>query len=301
MLNLFINKQKGIALIQVLIIAIILSMLGIFINQSVRNQVKVAQLIQNNQKLDLILESVEAELLHTLLTHKRYKNIESDNELVKKWNFHGETFKLNEQVSITLQDLNGLLSLNYMNNKLSTRLFELLGNKDDSVRTFLDSLKDWKDKDDLKHLNGAESDYYNKLNLPEPRNSYLQSMDEVNNIKEAKVLSKEQWNKYYSLELLSQFNPLNSPLKLLEAFVNNELAFSQLKTLREENQLNAHSFYRITGIDAGDNITLSTGRVIRVKILIESESNQLNKNFQVILRPNANKRPITLSNIEWNK
>ena len=300
MLNSFINKQKGIALIQVLIIAIILSMLGIFINQSVRNQIKVAKLIQDNHKLDLILESVEAELLHTLLTEKRYKNTESDNELVKKWNFHGETFKLNEQVSIKMQDLNGLLSLNYMNNTVSTRLFEQLGFTGHKVRTFLDSLKDWKDADDLKHLNGAESDYYQKENLPVPRNNFLQSMDEVKNIKWSDMLPSKTWKKYYSLALISKYSPINSPNEILKAFINVEQGFQEVIALRKSQQLNALTFYQATGIESDDFVTFTTGRLINIKIMVNIKNNQLSKSFQVELRPNAVSRPVKISNVKWN-
>jgi general secretion pathway protein K len=301
MLILSIRKEKGIALIQVLIIAMILTMLGIFINQSVRNQVNIAKLIQDNLKLSIVLESTEAELLHTLLTHKRYKRIDSENEFVKRWNFHGETFKLDDQVSIELQDLNGLLSLNYMNNILSTRLLEQLGHTGHNARTFLDSLKDWKDEDDLKHLNGAESYYYQKEKLPVPRNNFLQSLQEVTNIKGANILSQAQWQKYYSLALVSKFNPLNAQKEVLNAFLNNEQALESVLVLREKNQLNLLTFYQATGIEADDFITFSTGRLINIKILVNIEKNQLSKSFQVELRPNANLRPVTISNVIWNE
>jgi general secretion pathway protein K len=293
-------NQRGIALIQVLIIAIILTMLGIFINQSVRNQVKTAQLIQDNYKLNLLLESTEAELLHALLTHKRYRKDDSDNDFVKRWNFHGEIFTLNDQVSIELQDLNGLLSLNYMNNSVSTRLFEQLGESGHNVRTFLDSLKDWKDKDDLKHLNGAESYFYQKEKLLIPRNGFLQSVQEVTNIKGADIFSKEQWSKYYSLALVSKYNPLNSPERILKAFLNDDQKLEQVINLRNQNQLNLLSFYQATGVETDDVITFSTGRLLTIKIMVYIENNKLSKSFQVVLRPNANLRPVTISNVKWN-
>lgn len=294
------KREKGIALIQVLIIALILTMLGIFINQSVRNQVMTAQMIKDNQQLNLLLESTEAELLHSLLTHKRYKNVESDNVIVKNWNFHGEIFNVNESVSIELQDLNGLLSLNYMNNTVSTRLFEQLGETSHNVRTFLDSLKDWKDKDDLKHLNGAESYFYLQEKRPIPRNNFLQSMQEVMNIKGAEILSEKQWRTYYSLALVSKFNPLNSSKAILQAFLNNEQAFEKVMELRKSQQQNALTFYQATGIEADDFITFSTGRLINVKLLVNIENNKLSKSFQVELRPNASLRPVTISNVKWN-
>ncbi|GAA6203361.1 hypothetical protein [Thalassotalea sp. SU-HH00458] len=294
-------NQKGMALIQVLIIAIILTMLGIFINQTIGSQIKTAQLIKSNHHLDLLLESTEAELIHALLTQKRYKDRSSLNEWVKSWNFHGEVFHLNDNVSIQMQDLNGLLSLNYMSNSVALRLFSQLGFTESDVRIFLDSLKDWKDEDDLKHLNGAESYYYDKERLPLPRNNFLQSIDEVMNIKGANILTQEQWRKYFSIALVSQFNPLNSSPEIIKAFIDNDRAFTQVMSLRSQQRLNTFSFYQATGIEADNFITFLTGSIINIKITVTRESNQLSKSFQVELRPIANLRPITISNVKWNE
>lgn len=301
MMQLVLSKQRGIALIQVLIIAIILTMLGIFINQSVREQVNITGYIQGNHQVGLLLETVEAELLHQLLTNRRYPNADSENDYVKNWNFYGKPFSINEQVTIEMQDLSGLLSLNYMNQTVANRLFVLLGHEGEEVRIFFDSLKDWKDEDDLKHLNGAESDYYQKLNLQTPRNGYLQSIAEVHNIRSAKLMTMAQWQKYFSLSLVSRFNPLNAPEQLLKAFIDNDVEWEGVMQLRDDKQLNMINFYQMTGIDAGQSVTFSTGRWIRIKIHVDTENNQLSKSFQVELRPNSTKRPIRISDVKWNE
>ena len=263
------NKyQQGIALIQVLIIAIILTMLGIFINQSVREQVGIAGYIQNNQKSELLLESAEAELLHALLTNKRYSKQDSENEIVANWNFYGEPFNVRKGVEIVLQDLSGLLSINYMNQAVAARLLEQLGHDEAQVRVFFDSLKDWKDEDDLKHLNGAESNYYQKLGKQIPRNNYLQSYDEVSNVRGGKLLTQEQWQSYFSLGLISRFNPLNAPELLLKSFLNNEIIWQQVIELRNQKQLNMSSFFQLTGIDEDEAITFTTGRKIKVNMVL---------------------------------
>jgi len=296
------NKyQQGIALIQVLIIAIILTMLGIFINQSVREQVGIAGYIQNNQKSELLLESAEAELLHALLTNKRYSKQDSENEIVANWNFYGEPFNVRKGVEIVLQDLSGLLSINYMNQAVAARLLEQLGHDEAQVRVFFDSLKDWKDEDDLKHLNGAESNYYQKLGKQIPRNNYLQSYDEVSNVRGGKLLTQEQWQSYFSLGLISRFNPLNAPELLLKSFLNNEIIWQQVIELRNQKQLNMSSFFQLTGIDEDEAITFTTGRKIKVNIIVKTEKNKISKSFQVELRPNSTKRPVIISKIKWNE
>ena len=66
-----VKNSQGIALIQVLIISIILTMLGIYINQTVRSQIGVVSLMKNSFELNIELENSEAELLHALLTQKK--------------------------------------------------------------------------------------------------------------------------------------------------------------------------------------------------------------------------------------
>ena len=301
MISMVRKYQRGIALIQVLIIAIVLTMLGIFINQSIREQVHVTSYIQGNLQVDLLLESIEAELLHSLLSHKRYKNDESDDVYVKNWNFFGKTFSPKAGVSIELQDLSGLLSLNYFNSNVALRLFQQLGREEADIRVFFDSLKDWKDADDLKHLNGAESDYYQELGLQRPRNGYLQSVEEVINVRGGDILTINQWQKFFSISLVSKFNPMNAPDEVLRAFLDNDGIWQQILELRKSNQLTLLSFYKLAGIEEDEAITFSTGKLIRIKIAVETESNQLSKSFLVELRPNSTKRPVIFSNVRWNE
>jgi len=63
--------------------------------------------------------------------------------------------------------------------------YELLKNKigdePDKLNELLDAWRDWKDRDELKRINGAEKeDYYEKLEVPyEPRNDSLETVGEL--------------------------------------------------------------------------------------------------------------------------
>lgn len=294
------TKQHGIALVQVLIISIILAMLGIYISQTVRSQVAVASLMQKSHQVTLAGESVEAELLHMLLTNKHYPNKNSETPLVNKWNFYGKAFAYDVDTQIIIQDMSSLISLNYMNKRLAIRLFEQLGYQGNEVRVFLDALSDWKDKDNLKRLNGAEESYYRSVNIKGPRNAYLQNMDEVPSIKQSNILTKQQWQTFFTLALVSQFNPMNAPEEILKAFINNEQAFAEVIEQRKQGVLSPLSFYQATGIESNDGITFSTGRILKIKIMTKKQNTQFYKSFIVDLRPNAPSRAVTISNVTWN-
>lgn len=294
-----IHKVKGIALIQVLIISIILGMLGIYISQTVRSQVQTASVIKQSQQSIIDIESAEAELLHLLTTESKYRS-KSSETITGQWNFHGQPFELNDTVTAEIQDISGLLSINHINRRLAANLFYQLGKEDQQVRVFLDSLADWKDKDDLKHLNGAESAYYSKTLGYGPRNSYLQSFIEITHIREGDMLTLSQWQQYFSLALISSFNPLNAPEKLLKVFVNDEQAVQEVLTLRQNNQLNGLTFLQATGIEDDDFISFITGRIFKVSLSSKSSDNNINKSFTVEIRANSTKRPVLMTNITWN-
>lgn len=295
------KKSQGIALIQVLIISLILTMLGIYINQTVRSQINIVSLMKDSFALNLQLENAEAELLHALLTHKRYRKSDSDNALVQRWNFYGEPFLLDENTTVVLQDLSGLLGLNILDKTLAGKFFAQFDVSGHDTRTFLDSLADWKDKDNLKHLNGAESTYYGYLKQPGPRNAYLQTLGEVDSIQKGDILTTSQWQRYFTEEVVPRFNPINAPELILKAFINNDSAYEEVLSLRSAKTLTAFSFYQATSIDDDEYISFATGRRLKVTLVVERQNNKLSKQFVVDLRPSSFSRPITISQLTWNK
>lgn len=296
-----IKNSQGIALIQVLIISIILTMLGIYINQTVRSQIGLVHLMKNSFELNLQLENAEAELLHTLLVQKRYRKIESENNIVQQWNFYGAPFSLNENTTVIIQDLSGLLSLNILDKTLARSVFEQLGHSGHEVRTFLDSLSDWKDKDELKRLNGAESNYYRYIKQSGPRNGYLQTLSEVKHIQQSKLLTSEQWQRYFTTEVILSFNPLNAPNFILKAFLNNDAVYKEVLQKRSTGSLTASGFYHITSIEQDEFISFSTGNLLKVTLLVKGQNNKLSKQFIVDLRPSSLTRPIVISQLTWNQ
>ena len=62
-------KQRGIALIQVLIITFVLSLLGLYINQTVQEQIKITTSIQNKFLMRLELEKTETVLPSSFVKH----------------------------------------------------------------------------------------------------------------------------------------------------------------------------------------------------------------------------------------
>lgn len=71
--------------------------------------------------------------------------------------------------TVRITDESGKIDLNTLNDNSGILLKNLLVNsgvKDEDADTIVDSILDWKDADDLRRLNGVESDYYQSLPSP---------------------------------------------------------------------------------------------------------------------------------------
>ena len=214
------KAQTGIALIQVLIISFILALLGIFINQSIQQQVKVTQQIQNKFAMRLELEEAETQLFSALLAHKKYPDTNSNNQLVKNWNFYGEEFRLSDSIFISLMDMKSLFSLNISSPDLIKNLLIQLNVEENTAQTFVSSLTDWKDENDVSRVNGAEASFYKQQGKRYvPRNGYLQSVNEAALIRGAEQIPKEYFARYFSTEMVTGFNPINAPEAILKAII----------------------------------------------------------------------------------
>jgi general secretion pathway protein K len=67
---------------------------------------------------------------------------------------------------VDIQDESGKINLNTATEQQLRALIEAIGINKEDGDIISDSILDWRDTDNLYHLNGAESDYYQKLNPP---------------------------------------------------------------------------------------------------------------------------------------
>ncbi|MEL0642499.1 hypothetical protein V6260_18050 [Pseudoalteromonas aliena] len=295
-------SQRGIALIQVLIITFVLSLLGLYINQTVREQVKITTSIQNKFLMRLELEKTEADLLQALLSNNKYPNKSAVNSITSKWNFYGKEFQVNDNAYVTLTDLSSLMGLNISDATLLKNVLLQIGIDDVSAREFVDSLADWKDKNDLSRLNGAESAYYKQHKKSYvARNGFLQDPSEVALIRGGEQITPKLLNQYFTTEIVPGFNPLNAPQKILNAFINDENSIQKVLQLREQGALKSYEFYKLTGVEADEYITFATGSKIRVQLRVTYNGAQLTKTYTLDATPQSYIKPMVFSHISWNK
>ncbi len=102
----------------------------------------------------------------------------------KKYRFDGRVldlaYPIPDTVQIRIYEHAGKINLQRLNKQQLRQILEKrIGDDPEKLDPLLDAWRDWIDSDDLKHVNGAEKDYYEKLEPPhEPRNSRLETVEE---------------------------------------------------------------------------------------------------------------------------
>ena len=87
-------------------------------------------------------------------------------------------------LTVTIQDEQGKVPLNALDEDEVRRMFELLGASGERLDILTDSFLDWTDDDDDPRPNGAEADYYAAQHI-HPRNGMLRSIEEIGLIRGA--------------------------------------------------------------------------------------------------------------------
>lgn len=295
------NKNNGVALIQVLIISFVLSIIGVFILQSLKKQTNTVNMVKGAVSLLPEIMSAEADLKAALLSLERVQNKASFSTIQQRWNFYGKPFLIGSRVQVEMQDAKGLLNLNLLN-EATVRAYLLSKDKSEAeIRVFIDSLKDWIDSDDLIRLNGAERHYYDERGLSGPRNGYLQYPAEVLLVKGANILAKDELTKLFTTEITGGLNPFNAPNELLKIFVPNSNVYEEIINLRSLGEITPLKFYQLTGIEETISVNFATGNKIWVKLRVKDGSVSLSKRFLLEVKPLDVTQPVTVSNVVWNQ
>ncbi len=107
-------------------------------------------------------------------------------DLKKAWVADPEPYLISlgdTSCDVFIEDEGGKINLNSINNNNKDMFMDYLISKeikDEKAEEIIDSIIDWIDKDDLHHINGAESQYYESLPVPyKAKNAKLDSIEEL--------------------------------------------------------------------------------------------------------------------------
>ncbi|QYJ74053.1 hypothetical protein [Shewanella sp. FJAT-52076] len=256
-----VSKQKGVALLQVLLLTAILTLMALYFVAVAKSNVNKSIEMGNVAAAELKLQTVQSELLFELLTQQTNALLAQEPQkrtFSSRWNFYAKPFEPEPGVTVELQDVNGLVSVissaNLMPFKQLLRYFKVSPTNESGI---INELLQWQSPHP-----GAGA-----VSQPEFRHD---AMAGIEDILKFESVGDELGNKLLPLIYpweKSLFNPLVAPDTILRATYGDEMA-AQLTKLREEGLLNARRFTELTGLSDDDEFIFQVGRRFRVKITV---------------------------------
>lgn len=280
------KNQTGIALMQVLLISAVISVLALYFTLTARQQVHVAQLANDKTLAILHIKTVQTKILMDLLTRESGRN--SEKPLPAEYNFFGKPFKQGEFVTVKIQDVSGLLSVQYPNEDVLRRVLKRLGVDEERAEHIKDSLRDWQDEDDLRRLNGAEKDVY----VLGPRNRPVSIINEIELVSGMDTKLATSLLPLFRNERASYFNPLLAPEILLQAFLNSDA--QDIIAMRNAGQLTSTLFSQLSGVYEREGVVFSKSGHYRITLTAHVGDVTLSKKISVELEPYVNSPKVVI-------
>ncbi|MGO2181155.1 MAG: hypothetical protein ACTH36_02330 [Pseudoalteromonas nigrifaciens] len=271
--------QRGIALIQVLLIVAVLSILALYFTQSARQQVHGATQMVDKAQAYVELHNAQANVLYALLTEQKDPEFSSstNNSLVNSWNFHGAKFSYNDQVTVALQDLRGLLNLHYPNTQRLIQLLTYSGLNDYDAQLASQQIIDWQSLD-------TRSDYM-PSNVT-ARHAAIHDISELRHLglKQQQLQALQANTTQYKK---GAFNPMSAPDSLLNALLSSDVA-QHIIILRNTKQLTVREFAQVTGFEESEDIILYPSNLYKVTLQAQVGEAIVKKVIYYHLQPTGN-------------
>ena len=271
------RRQRGVALVQVLLVTAIIMLLVMQLSLTAAEQVRRAQALQDRSEAALYLHSREVALFYTMLTESLLPSPGSGNPYAASWNFHGEPFVV-DGLEITLQDQSGLMRFPLSGVTDFEKLLTVLGLGLMRAREIAEGLAHWlgitlsgggRPADAM--MRGGRGDamqYFGELR-------FLAGMDEPLYGKLAELMT---------LYPTPGFNPLTAPAALLRLQMP-ESTFRAVLAARRKGELDQNRLWQLARIGADESILPLTGPGIGMRITGEYRGIALRRHLIVGVQP----------------
>ena len=273
------NRPKGIALIQVLLLSVLLSVMLMAVNRQTNQQIELATLVQDRTHAMLALHSMEAELLFHVLTENRVTDPQAKSELSRQWNFFNRPFPLLGGEA-KIEDMAGKVFM--MNAQMVARLVESHSGNADLGKAIAGELTDWQDNDQNRSLNGAEQGDYPKDVLV--RNAPMQTEAELRYLKSMTPELFTFLSDKVTVYPVDYLNPMAMAPQTLQAYADRPIP-AEVESLKDQGLLSAARFAKITGIDYSEGVNLYPSRGLRMTFTQQVNSVRLSRQFTVTISP----------------
>ena len=228
------KRQSGVALLQILMMGMVISILALGFSKTAKDQTSIALEIEHRIKAELETYSAMNEAIFlqlseevTAMNGNRQESLET---LKGQMNLYGKKVLWRTHVSVSIQDLNGLLPQTLPGHVLWRLLLENKEISDNKIDSYLGVWQDTQDPDFRSWIEGdkeplTHSNGYKYLD------GFAQTDHVVSWVFEDDPLLSNSIKEISNLRSPSAINPFNSPTKLLEQIFDARLV-DQINALR---------------------------------------------------------------------
>jgi len=176
------GNQRGIALLTVLWVLTVLMVIVFSYSYLVRTEtLSTLSFKEGLEKRFLAEAGIERGILELFYRKKNLNKVLLED--LEVWKTDGSPYsgQLGDGTYIVkIFDESGKININTASETILKNLIENLDVEGIESETIVDSILDWKDKDDFYRLHGAESDYYQSLPVPyKAKNSNFDTLEEL--------------------------------------------------------------------------------------------------------------------------
>jgi type II secretory pathway component PulK len=302
------QREKGSVLIIVLVLMMVATSLALYAVSLSRDMVATSQQLLDKLQAQLDTTSSMEKIVYIGTTGRftswNIENMSTNRDFPLLLNLRSTPFMAGNS-QVRLQDSAGRLGLWPPGSHFVKQMLLHGGIKPEDAETAVDSLMDWVDQDDLKHLNGAESYYYRAEQSKKylPRNDrFIQAVDELALIKgwRGAVLEALRENIVPTTSVSINMNTANAALLTGVLDINLESA-ERLLQIREKKGIISRADLIVAAPNALTNmdeyITNFSSMTVAVDIrTLVGESNDLQR--AVISFSQKKDRPYTIETFE---
>ena len=274
------KRQRGIALVQVLLIAGIIGLLMAQLGLTAKEQVARAKLLDDRATLQLGALSRESALLYTLLTEPWVNKPDSANPYAAAWNFTGQPFTV-DGITFTIQDESGRLRVPLYETTEFEAILGGLGVEGGRARQLGAQLMELQGVSPrLRELGDASQE-----DAPAAGRGYpLQDMSELKLLPDMDEELYARLLPILTLYPTPGFNPLTAAPELLAAQLS-ESERQGLRDARSSGQLDELMITKLTGLQSDEMVNFSAGPALDVRIEFEHDGSRMERQATFIVRP----------------
>ena len=191
----FLTSENGIALLLVLWVLTILMVIVLSFSFMTRTETHATLSFKEGIEKQFLAEAGIERGIMEIFYRMQNIGMQTIMEGMEVWKIDGTVYNgdmENGHYIVRITDESGKIDINAIsdaNADLLRNLFKNLELEDEEVNTIVDSMLDWKDADDLYHLNGAETEYY--MSLPNPYKAKNANFDTIEELLLVKGMKSE--------------------------------------------------------------------------------------------------------------